>query len=175
MMPSVEYYPTSDLDLGRLIAYIRSVPPVDRYRVPVTVGPLGRFLVAIDEIKLAANVIDHDAARPTPPPVGPSAAYGEYLASGCTGCHGDGFSGGRIPGGPPEWPPAMNITPDSDSGIGKWQQADFEKALRTGERPDGAILNPLMPWQQFAQMTDLEIDALWRYFRTVPAKAFGNR
>lgn len=175
IMPSLEYFPMSDTDLGRIIAYIRAVPAVDRDRVPVSLGPLGRVLITIDDMELAANVIDHDAAPPPPPPVGATVAYGQYLAAGCTGCHGNDFSGGRIPGGPPEWPVAMNITPHMDSGIGKWTGADFDKAMRTGKRPDGAILHPLMPWRYFVQMTDLEIEALWRYFRTVPAKEAGNR
>ena len=174
-MPSDKYFHMSNTDLGRLIAYIKSLPPVDRIHEPVSIGPVGRLLFTIGEIYLAARVIDHTAPRPTPPPPGPTIEYGGYLAVGCTSCHGKNFSGGRIPGVPPEWPPAANITPDKQSGIGKWRREDFERAMRRGEKPDGSILNPVMPWQQFAELTDDEIEALWRYFRTVPAKSFGNR
>lgn len=175
VMPSREYFPMSDADLGRLIAYIKSAPPVDRVPEPISIGPVGRLLLVIGEIKLAARVIDHTASRPPAPPPGPTVEYGAYLAVGCTGCHGETFSGGRIPGVPPEWPPASNITPDMGSGIGKWRMEDFEKAMRQGARPEGLMINPVMPWRQFAEFSDDEIESLWRYLRTVPAQAYGNR
>ncbi len=175
LMPSREYFPMGDADLGRLIAYVTSVPPVDRLPEPTSIGPLGRLLLAIGEVTLAARAIDHTASRPPAPPPGPTLDYGAYLAVGCTGCHGETFSGGRIPGAPPEWPPASNITPDMASGIGKWREEDFEKAMRQGARPDGSTIDPVMPWQQFAEFSDDEIESLWRYLRTVPAKAHGDR
>lgn len=175
LMPSREYFPMSDTDLGRLIAYIRSLPPVDRVPEPISVGPLGRLLLVIGETKLAARTINHKASRPPAPEPGPTVEYGAYLAEGCTGCHGETFSGGRIPGTPPEWPAAANITPDTESGIGKWRQEDFEKAMRQGVRPEGSTIDPVMPWQQFAELTDDEIESLWRYLRTLPAKEFGDR
>ena len=175
VMPSAEYFPMSDADLGQIIAYIRSVPPVDRVPEPISIGPMARLLLAVGEVQLAARVIDHAAARPRAPLPGPTVEYGAYLAVGCTGCHGETLSGGEIPGVPPEWPPATNITPDSESGIGEWSEADFEEAVRQGRRRDGSTINPVMPWQQFAELSDDEIAALWRYLRTVPAKAFGNR
>ena len=103
-------------------------------------------------------------------------AYGEYLAVGCTGCHGPGFSGGAIPGVSPEWPEASNITQDQETGIGSWGRTDFFRALTEGKRPDGTeLLAEYMPWPNFAQFEADELEALWMYLTTLEARPFGER
>ncbi len=62
---------------------------------------------------------------------------------------------------------ARNITPDPETGIGKWTEADFIRALRAGLTPDGRILDPFMPWGAFQQLTDPDLKALWAYLRTI--------
>ncbi len=62
---------------------------------------------------------------------------------------------------------ARNITPDPETGIGKWTEADFVRALRTGVTPDGRVLDPFMPWGAFQQLTDTDLKALWAYLRTI--------
>lgn len=166
LMPSYEYYYLSDRDLGALIAYLKQLPPVDRPDVGTAPGPMARLMVLTGELKLAAEVVDHDAPHPEAPPAGPTVAYGEYLSKTCTGCHGTDFSGGPIPAAPPDWPPATNLTPDSTTGIGTWTPADFVRALREGTRPDGSTIDPIMP-RQMGQFTDEEITALWKFLRTV--------
>jgi hypothetical protein len=47
--------------------------------------------------------------------------------------------------------------------------------MRTGKRPDGSELKAPMPWQQFKNLTDDELHAIWQYLHSVPAKEFGNR
>ena len=103
-----------------------------------------------------------------------TADYGRYLAASCIGCHGDNLSGGRIAGGPPDWPPAANLTPHATSRIGSWTEADFFTAMRKGVRPDGTPLNPAMP-TAFGQFTDDETKALWLYLRSLPAAEMGVR
>jgi len=176
-MPSYEYYPIGDEDLGKMIAYLKSLPPVDNPLPKNSVRPLGRALFLAGQLPLLpAEMVDHSAPRTPAPPAGPTAEYGEYLAFSCVGCHGFGFSGGKIPGTPPDFPPATNITPDLESGIGSWTEEDFFRALRQGRRPDGSELNPFMPWMTVtSQMTDDETRALWLYLRTVPAKPEGKR
>jgi len=175
-MPSQEFNPLGDDDVGALVAYIKSLPPVDSDHPANTVGPLGRALfVAGELVLLPAEVIDHAAPRPAAPAPGATAAYGGYLATGCTGCHGAGFSGGRIPGTPPDWKAAANITPEPSTGLGRWTEQDFVRALRTGKRPNGSDIDSLMPWKGLATMTDTELRALWLYLRTVPVKPYGNR
>lgn len=175
-MPAQEFWPLSDDDVAALIAYYRSVPPVNRVIPAPAMGPLARLLFLSGQLPLVpAELIDHGAVRPPMPAVGPTAEYGAYLATGCTGCHGPGLSGGRIPGADPNWPPAKNITPDAETGIGSWTEADFMRALRTGVRPNGSAINPVMPVQATKHMTDEELQAIYRYLRTVEAKPFGNR
>lgn len=176
-MPSHEYYLLSDEDLGALVSYIKSVPPVDNPLPENSVGPLGRILYVTGQLPLLpVELIDHDAERPAAPEAGPTAEYGAYLATGCTGCHGATFSGGKIPGTPPGFIPPPNLTPDVETGLGAWTEEDFYRALKEGKRPDGTSLDEqYMPWPLTAQMTDDELEALWSYFQTLPPKPFGNR
>ena len=174
-MPAVEFQQMSDEDAAALIAYLKSVPPVDREVGRNSVGPIGRALFAKGDLPLLpAEMINHAAAHPAPVPMGATVEYGRYLANigGCKGCHGDGLSGGRIPGSPPDWKPAANITP---TGIGHYTEEDFFRALREGMRPGGVPIDTLMPWAFTKQMTDDEIRAVYTYLKTVPPKAFGNR
>lgn len=176
LMPSHEFYPLGDEDLGALIAYVRSVPPVDSTLPRNAIGPLPRVLLLAGQMPLLpAELIDHDAPRTAPPAPGATAEYGAYLATGCVGCHGEELSGGKIPGGDPAWPAAANITPDPETGMGKWTEQDFFRAMRQGKRPDGSDIDPFMPWRNFGQMSDDELRAVWLYLRSVPAKPEGGR
>ncbi len=170
-MPSYDYFPMSDRDVGALVAYMESLPPVDNDLPASTVGPMGRALFVTGRFPLVpAEMVDHEAPRPEAPEPGVTVAYGGYLAVACTGCHNAAYTGGPIPGAPPDAPPAANITPDPGSGIGSWTESDFFTALRQGRRPDGTELDPVwMPWRSAGQMTDDEIRALWMYLQTVPA------
>lgn len=170
-MPSLEFYHLSDADLAALVAYLRTLPPVDREIPGSRLAAVGRTLFATGALPLmAAEGIDHAAPRPPAPAPGVTREYGEYLAmvGGCTGCHRADLAGGLIPGTPPDWPPASNLTP---AGLGRWSEADFFRAMRGGKRPDGtAIRTPYMPWPLAGQMTDDEMRALWMYLQSVPAK-----
>lgn len=170
-MPSNEFYYLSDADAGALVAYLRTLPPVDRELPASTLGPVGRAMFLGGKLPiLAAEGIDHAAPRPAAPAPGVTREYGEYLATvgGCRGCHLPDLVGGPIAGTPPEWPPASNLTP---AGIGSWTEADFFRAMRGGKRPDGtAIRAPYMPWPLAGQMTDDEMRAVWMYLKSVPAK-----
>lgn len=175
-MPSHEFNPLSDEDVAALVAYIKTVPPADSDLPPNRVGPLGRVLFLAGQVPLVpAELIDHTAPRKPAPAAGATAEYGAYLATGCTGCHGNGFSGGKIPGTPPDWLPAANLTPDPETGLGTWTERDFFRALREGKRPDGSAIDELMPWKALSQMTDTETRALWLYLHSLPAKPYGKR
>jgi mono/diheme cytochrome c family protein len=175
-MPSHEFNVLSDEDVGAIVAYIRSLAPVDNVLEESSVGPVGRLLFLAGELPLIpAEVIDHQAPRARAPAAGRTPEYGAYLATTCTGCHGAGYSGGPIPGTPPDFPPAANITPHPETGIGAWTEQDFFRALREGVRPDGSRLLREMPWPIIAQMTDDELGAVWAYLRTVPASEYGGR
>lgn len=128
-MPSNEFTALTDEDLASIVAYARSVPNVRRTAPTSYAGPLLRTMYVAGKVSvLAAERVDHARAHEKRLAAAPTASYGKYLATGCTGCHGDGFSGGKIPGAPPEWGPAANITP---TGIGR-SEADFARVIRTG-------------------------------------------
>jgi cytochrome c553 len=119
-------------------------------------------------------VIDHANVKPAVVTPAVTAEYGRYVAASCTGCHGENLSGGKIEVGPPDWPPAANLTPHAQGRISKWQEADFLKALRTAKRPDGSEINPVMP-RAFGQLEEVELKAIWKYLQTLPAAATGVR
>ena len=178
VMPSEEFFGLSDADLSALIAYVKSVPPVDNVLPASALSPLGRVITTVnrDVAILSAERIDHAAPRPAAPTVGATAEYGRYLASSCIFCHGASFSGGRIPGVPPQWPPAPNLTPEPGAALARWPESGFAATLRTGVTPEGRQLdNRYMPWKVVGQMTDDELKALWLYLRSLPPKATGNR
>jgi mono/diheme cytochrome c family protein len=175
-MPARNYWHMGDDDAASLIAYIRSVPAVDRELPATTFGVVGRVLLVKGDLNdlFEAKSMDHVAKRPAPPAADTTVDYGHYLAEigGCTGCHGPSLSGGSLPGAPPDAKPAANITPE---GIGTWTEADFFKALRDGVRPDGTPIDSTqMPIRLTREMTDLETKAIYMYLRTVPPKPFGG-
>jgi mono/diheme cytochrome c family protein len=168
VMPAREYAGLSDADLASIIAYAKSVAPVNRALPPTDIRPLGRVLIALGQMPDSdANRIDHSAQPPAAMPATVTLEYGRYMAQvgGCTGCHRANLAGGHVPGTPTDFPDAQNITP---AAIGSWSEADFFHALRVGKRPDGTTIKPFMPWAETAQMTDPEIKALWIYVRSVP-------
>jgi cytochrome c553 len=169
IMPSDEYQNLGDADVAAIIAYLRALPPVDRELPQTRLGPIGRGLVTFGVPIIPAARIDHKtppAARAAVPPVGPTVEYGQYLVSvgGCRGCHGPTMAG--APGHGPDDPDAPNITPAGV--IGRWSEADFTRAIRTGTRPDGTKINEAMPWKSMSRHTDAELHAIWLYLRTVP-------
>ncbi len=168
-MPATEFFALSDEDLGALIAYLNSLEPVDNILPENSIGMLGRFLYLIGKIPLIqAEIIDHRSEHPAAPPRSVTAEYGEYLALGCAGCHGKEFSGGPIPGAPPEWPPAANLTPSGN--LKNWTEKSFIQTMRTGIKPDGKPFSEFMPYQTASAMTDDELKAVWAFLKSLPAK-----
>lgn len=169
VMPSQGFNSLSPGDLGAVIAYVKSMPPVDRQPEQNSVQLLGRalFLAGIIDA-LAAERVDHGAALAPAPAPGVTAEYGGYLVrvGGCADCHAASLAGGPIPGAPPDAPPAANITPSGE--ISAWSEADFITTMRTGENPAGLKLNPFMPWKFIGGLSDDELKALFMYLKTVP-------
>jgi mono/diheme cytochrome c family protein len=105
----------------------------------------------------------------------PTIKRGEYIAraADCMSCHT--APGGKwLAGGTPLTTPygtiyGSNITPDPETGIGQWSEADFERALRQGVRKDGSYLYPAMPYTNYTKMTAADMNALWAYIKSVPA------
>ena len=160
IMPAEEYNRISDDDLGAIIAYLKTLPPVDNEVGESGLGPLGRTLASFVGGLIPASLIDHEAQRPQSPAVGVTAEYGEYLSNICAVCHGEGLSGSRVPGN--DRVKAPDITMSGD--IGPWTKSQFIDAIRSGTTPRGNLLDPrFMPWNRFTQMTNDELDAIWLY------------
>ncbi|NUO39245.1 MAG: c-type cytochrome [Gemmatimonadaceae bacterium] len=173
VMPSTDYTHLSDADVAAIVAWVRSRPPIDTAQPPVQVGPVGRALFVAGKLPmLHAERIDH--ARPMGMTVTPGVTveYGRYIAAvGCQGCHGQTLAGGPIEGGAPDWPPAANLTPAGS--LKTWTADGFTRFLRTGVRPNGAPVSPVMPIRETSRLTDDEIRALWLYLQTIPAAPRG--
>lgn len=95
---------------------------------------------------------------------------GRYVAiSGdCVACHsapgGQPFAGGLPLASPIGAIYSSNITPDANTGIGKYSLDDFDRAVRYGIKPDGETLYPAMPYPSYARMSDQDLRALYAYF-----------
>jgi mono/diheme cytochrome c family protein len=174
IMPSEDYIELSDSDLAAVVAYVKSVPPVDNVLPDSKLGPLGRALLVAGRLPVfPAERIDH--SRPSPAPVSESdtVKYGGYLVRvGCVGCHGPKLAGGPVIAGDPNWPPASNLTVRGPTR--RWSETDFRTLLRTGARPDSSPVNIAMPWKATRLMTDAEIHAVWRYLRSIPGQPTGG-
>ncbi len=114
-------------------------------------------------------------ARPAPAAFSAQlVARGEVLAGigNCAACHTvkgrAAFAGGRALATPFGDIYTTNITPDSDTGIGNWSAAAFQRAMREGVRRDGAHLFPVFPYTHFNLVADEDVSALYAYFMTRP-------
>ena len=137
----------------------------------------GTALVAV-VIAMAAGLATVGARGETP------VERGKYLAAvmDCTGCHTTGALAGQpdpamflagstigfeIPGFGIFYPP--NLTPDVETGLGAWSEQQIVDAVRTGVRPDGRGLAPVMPWPSYGALTDVDAAALATYLKSLPA------
>jgi mono/diheme cytochrome c family protein len=122
------------------------------------------------------------AASAAAPPSS-AVARGAYLANAadCMACHTDSAHGGRpYAGGRAIATPfgtfySPNITPDPETGIGRWTEAQFVRALRDGVRPDGANLYPVFPYTSFTRIADADARAIWVYLSSLPPVHHPNR
>jgi mono/diheme cytochrome c family protein len=174
MMPAEDHFLISDRELSDIVTYIRALPPVDNVVPAPVYGPLGKFLIARGEVRIAAELVkDHQAPHGAlPPPEAPTVAFGRHLAAVCTGCHGPTLAGGKIPGGDPSWPAASNLTPHAEGLAGDTEEK-FTERFRKGLRRDGQPMAPPMSLMvsYASNMTDTEVKALWTYLASLPATA----
>jgi mono/diheme cytochrome c family protein len=100
---------------------------------------------------------------------------GRYLAiaGDCISCHtraeGAPFAGGLAFHTPFGIVYSPNITPDTQTGIGGWSEAEFDRALRKGIGRKGEHLYPVFPYPYFTKISDADVAALYAFFRAIPA------
>jgi mono/diheme cytochrome c family protein len=108
-------------------------------------------------------------------------ALGAYLAraGNCAACHtspgGPAYAGGRAIATPFGSVYAGNLTPEANTGLGRWSAAEFRRALRHGRSRDGHLLYPAFPYPHFSQVTTADANALWAFLRSLPPVVQANR
>lgn len=175
LMPSQNYRSLTDEDLGAIVAYIRSLPPVDNQVPQPRIGPLGYLLVLTEPAFVPAALFDH-GERPTPAvEPGLTIEYGAYLTAigTCRDCHGEHLNGRPLPPMLDE-PPARNLTPAGR--LAGWTEADFIQTIRTGATPDGLTLREPMAGvlKNLGRQTDQELAAIFMYLQSLPPREFGE-
>ncbi len=125
------------------------------------------FTASLGSAALAAVTPDYEQVK--------AGRYQAILAD-CMGCHtrpgGKLFAGGAALQTPFGKMTAPNITPDNDTGIGAWSEAQFRRAVKQGVAPDGQLLYPAMPYPNYARMSDEDVSRIWDYLQTIePVRA----
>ncbi|HSH88432.1 MAG TPA: c-type cytochrome, partial [Ramlibacter sp.] len=175
IMPSEDYNRFTNDDLAALVAYTRSLPAIKGGEAVIRLPLPARVLYGFGAIPDAAERINHALPPAQPIAEGVNAKHGAYVANMCIGCHGEHLSGGKIPGGPPDWPAAANITPGEGSAMPNYKSsAQFMAMLKSGKRPDGTPIQ-VMPFESLAKMNDVDAQALYEFLKTVPPKKAGGR
>ena len=159
VMPAEAFVLLTDEDLGRIIAFLRSLPAVEGPGPSVSLGPLGRIGVAVGQFKTVAQLI----AETVPPPdaTNREAAYGRYLArTTCASCHGTSLRGDSNP----------DFTSPSLQLVAAYSPESFTQLMRAGVALGGRNLGTMSPWarQHLSHFTDAEIAALYNYLHSMP-------
>jgi mono/diheme cytochrome c family protein len=168
VMPSEDYNRLTDADLGALVAHVQALPPVAGAAAQIVLPLPARVMYGFGAIPEAAYKIDHALPPAQPVPEGVTVEHGRYVANMCLGCHGPRLEGGRVPGGPPDWPAAARLVPgDGDVMSARYASADaFVAMLRSGRSPDGRALQ-VMPFEALRQLSDTDARALHLYLASL--------
>jgi len=176
VMPSEDYARLTDDDVAAIVGYVRQLPSGAGGTAVIEFPLLVRALYAAGLVMDAAERIDHALPPARPVPEAVTAEHGAYVANTCIGCHGERLSGGKIPGSPPDWPPASNLTPGDGSALARYPSAEsFIAMFRSGRRPDGSAVSPVMPFGGLKEMSETDVRALYLHLKGVPPRPSGQR
>jgi cytochrome c553 len=161
----------SDQDLAAIIAFVKSVPPVDHVTRGHSFTPLAKIMLTVGVLdKLPVETVSH-ATKVTAPEKGVTKEYGEYMVNtnDCRICHGPKLNGGPFPD-PTVTKISPNLTPGGE--LAAWTEEQFITALRTGVTPSGHNLdNNFMAWKAYSKFYDDEMKAIWLYLQSLPAES----
>jgi mono/diheme cytochrome c family protein len=164
IMPASVYYFLADEDIGNLIAYLRSLEPVENELPDTRIDILARLFFLLGEFKAEPDLIP-DEPRMEKPAEGPTAEFGAYIANGvCASCHGRDLHGG--PDGD---------APDLQVMILAYAPEAFYALLREGvrlgadEEDDDSTMKE-MSENAFRHFSDDEIAAIYAYLKTLTPK-----
>ena len=176
LMPYPNYGKMDKEDIYDIIAYIRSLRPIEN----TTPGHIFDF-----PMNFIINTIPDKAHLSVKPAKSDTIAYGAYLtnAAACIECHTQverghiipdlAFAGGREFIGPNGASISANITPDNESGIGKWSAEDFVERFKAYKSYDSLPtmasneINTLMPWYMFSGMQESDLVAIYKYLQSL--------
>ncbi len=152
-MPSSMFYHLSDRDVGAIIAFLRTVPPVENDLPTTTIRLMGRFGLVAGQYHTQATLIDHEADR-IPPVTEEGTPNGHYLAyTTCTECHGPTLEGGGFSAAPP-----LVI-------VRGYSADEFTRLMRSGVPRGGQELEMMggVARSRFSHFSEEEIAALYEY------------
>jgi cytochrome c2 len=182
VMPYPYYGKMDPEDIKSIIAYLRSLPAIEN-EVEESVSDFPMSLII--------NTIPCEATPKQIPSPSNAIAYGAYLvnAAGCMECHTQVKNGQIIPelqlSGGREFTLAQgeilrssNITPDDETGIGLWTQEAFVQKFKAYLMDSGYVPTPvvqgeymtIMPWTMYAGMSQQDLEAIYSYLHSIPAK-----
>ncbi len=181
VMPYPYYGKMDPEDIKSIIAYLRSLPPIDN-KVPESTSDF--------PMNFIINTIPQNAEPQKAPSKSDKVAYGRYLAnaSACIECHTQVEKGQIIKelmnsgGREFQFPDGSvlrtaNITPDPETGIGKWTEQEFIKKFKSysdsnyvSPKVAPGEFNSIMPWTMYAGMSEEDLSAIYAYLKTIPAK-----
>ena len=158
VMPSAAYVSLSDVDLGRIIAFLRSLPASTGPGPSISMGPLGRLGLVTGKFEVEAERV----ARAAPPPaaVSKEAERGRYLArTVCAECHGTSLHGDSNP----------DFTSPDLRVVAAYSPEAFSQLLRSGIALGGRQLGEMSTRARnnLAQLSDAEISALYSYLHAM--------
>jgi mono/diheme cytochrome c family protein len=168
IMPSEDYNRFTDVDLAAVVAYVRQLPPKSGEGATIRLPLPVRVLYAVGMVPDAAERIDHRLPPAQPVAEAVTPAHGAYVANACSGCHRADLSGGKIAGGPPDWPAAARLAPGEGSVMPRYKDAaSFAAMLKTGKRPDGSAVSKVMPFESLREMSEVDVRALYLHLSTM--------
>ena len=166
IMPSEDYNRLTDADFVALVAHVRTLPPAGGGAAEITLPLPVRALYGAGGIQDAAAKIDHNLPVQQPVAEAVSAEHGQYVANMCKGCHGPDLVGGKVPGGPPDWPPAARLVKGEGNAMDRYPNADSLIAMfRSGKRADDTAVK-VMPFESLSKMSDTDLRALHLYLKS---------
>lgn len=177
LMPYPNFKNMSQEDLYSIIAYLRTLKPIEN-NIPES------------KVDFPLSLIMKTFPEPYSPQTAPGRSnpkeYGKYLVTiaGCADCHtqsvkGEPVKGMHLAGGTAMKLPwgtirTANITPDKETGIGNWTKEDFINRFRTFRSKEVYVkvnmktdFNTIMPWQFFSGMTDEDLGAIYEYLHSI--------
>jgi mono/diheme cytochrome c family protein len=178
LMPYNNYNQMAEADLYAIIAYLKTIEPkkniIPERKLNFPLNILVRTM-PLQEYNATKNVNKNNPVE-----------YGKYLTTiaSCQDCHTKSDMGEPIPGmefaGGNEFPMgkkvirAVNITPDEETGIGRWTKEEFIERFKSNSpdvKPEEVVadaeFNTIMPWRMYAGMTEEDLSAIYEYLRSV--------